>query len=117
MADQIFKELESQELEDTIDKREDKREDKTEEKTENKTEKKTEIKAEIKAENKIENGNVTTDNIDTIPEEAGWTVKDTKTRRLAPSFTLSRKDMGSSESPKKSAAIPESAPTKKKGII
>ena len=48
-------------------------------------------------------------------EAAGaWTVS-TKTRRLAPAFTLSRKDLGT-DSPRNIAAVQELAAAKKRGM-
>lgn len=52
----------------------------------------------------------------TLPAEEGagaWTVS-TKTRRLAPAFTLSRKDLGT-DSPRNIAAVQELAAAKKRG--
>jgi hypothetical protein len=51
-----------------------------------------------------------------LPSEEGagaWTVS-TKTRRLAPAFTLSRKDLGT-DSPRNIAAVQELAASKKRG--
>ena len=51
-----------------------------------------------------------------LPAEEGagaWTVS-TKTRRLAPAFTLSRKDLGT-DSPRNIAAVQELAAAKKRG--
>ena len=46
-------------------------------------------------------------------EGSAWTVS-TKTRRLAPAFTLSRKDLGT-DSPRNIAAVQELAAAKKRG--
>jgi hypothetical protein len=56
------------------------------------------------------------DSKEEVAKEDAWTVStSTKTRRLAPSFTLSRKDLGI-DSPRNALAALEIAAAKKKGI-
>jgi hypothetical protein len=51
-----------------------------------------------------------------VAKDDAWTVlTSTKTRRLAPAFTLSRKDLGA-DSPRNAIAALEMAAAKKKGI-
>jgi hypothetical protein len=55
------------------------------------------------------------DSKEEVAKEDAWTVStSTKTRRLAPAFTLSRKDLGA-DSPRNAIAALEMAAAKKKG--
>lgn len=50
-----------------------------------------------------------------IPKEEAWTVL-TKTRRLAPAFTLSRKDLGA-DSARNITSLYDATAVKKKGTV